>query len=122
MRPQRLRKRIEKLDRDRRTILHKLMHPEEMVAGSVYEVHKKCGNPNCRCARGRKHGPFACLSVTKSGRRKLIFVRREDEPWVKVQAAKYREYQKMMARVRKMNDTILELLKQLRDSMLKDYS
>lgn len=48
--------------------------------------------------------------------------RRRDEAWVKVQTIKYRKYQKMMARVRKMNDAIFELLKQLRDGKLKTYS
>ena len=122
MQPSKLRRKIEKLDKDRRRLLQKLIRPEEMVAGSIYQVYKRCGNPNCRCARERKHGPFTCLSVTDSGRRRLIFVRRQDEAWVKVQATKYREYQKMMARVRKMNDEIFELLKQLRDSKSKTYS
>ena len=122
MQPSKLRRKIEKLDKERGRLLQKLIRPEEMVAGSIYQVHKRCGNPNCRCARGRKHGPFTCLSVSDSGRRRVIFVRRQDEIWVKVQATKYREYQKMMARVRKLNDAIFELLKQLRDGRLKTYS
>ena len=122
MQASRLRSKIESLDKERRRLLRELMRPEEMVAGSIYETYKKCGNPNCRCAKGIKHGPFTCLSVTDSGKRRLVFVRRQDEAWVKVRATRYRTYQKMMACVRKMNDEIFELLKELRNSKLKTYS
>lgn len=121
MQASKLRSKIERLDRRRRRLLKKLMCPEDMVAGSIYQAYKRCGNPNCRCAKGRRHGPFTSLSVTQKGKRRLIFVRRDDEAWVRTQATRYREYQKMMARVRKMNDEIFELLKKLRDNKLKNY-
>lgn len=122
MRPSRVRQKIHRLDKKRRLLLEKLVHPEEMVAGSLYQVYKKCGNPACRCASGKKHGPFTCLSVADAGKRRLVFVRRKDEARVKPQATRYREYQKMMAQTRKMNNEIFELLKILRDTKLRKYS
>jgi len=121
MQPYRIKHKIRQLDTRRRHLLARLMQPEEMVAGSVYRVYKKCGNPRCRCTKGEKHGPFTCLSLTDRGKRKLVFVRRDDEVWVKLRATRYRRYQKMMANVRKMNDEIFELLKVLRDGKVNRY-
>ena len=50
-----------------------------MIAGSIYVVYKKCGNKNCRCAKGDLHGPFFYLSRKEEGKTKLTFVRRADE-------------------------------------------
>jgi len=42
-----------------------------MVDGSIYTVYKKCGNKNCRCAKGELHGPFKYLSKKVDGKTKL---------------------------------------------------
>ncbi len=28
------------------------------LTGSLIAEHKRCGKPNCRCARGELHGPY----------------------------------------------------------------
>ena len=36
----------------------------ETLRGSLIERYLTCGNPNCKCARGERHGPVWYLSVT----------------------------------------------------------
>src|SRR6267143_843711 len=36
----------------------------ETLRGSLIERYLPCGNPNCKCARGQRHGPVWYLSVT----------------------------------------------------------
>lgn len=49
----------------RREGLTKLMPPlEEVLRGSLMERYLTCGNPDCKCARGERHGPVWYLSVT----------------------------------------------------------
>ena len=36
----------------------------EFVRGSLIERYLTCGNPNCKCASGERHGPNWYLSVT----------------------------------------------------------
>jgi hypothetical protein len=49
----------------RRDGLVKLLPPvKESLRGSLIERYLTCGNPNCKCARGERHGPVWYLSVT----------------------------------------------------------
>jgi hypothetical protein len=116
-----LRKRIARLEKKRKLLIDRLTEPGEMVAGSIYKTYRKCGKPGCRCARGELHGPFLCLSITERGVRRLTHIRREDEEWVGSRAENYREYQKALAQLAKMNRQLLEVLRELRDRSLKTY-
>ena len=37
---------------------------EEILRGSLVERYVTCGNLNCKCARGERHGPIWYLTVT----------------------------------------------------------
>ena len=51
--------------RQRRGGLVAQMPPlEEVLRGSLVERYLRCGKPNCKCARGRRHGPLWYLTVT----------------------------------------------------------
>ncbi|MGH9631157.1 MAG: DUF6788 family protein [Bryobacteraceae bacterium] len=51
--------------RQRRAGLTKQLPPlAEVLRGSLMERYLTCGNPDCKCARGERHGPVWYLSVT----------------------------------------------------------
>lgn len=51
--------------RNRRQGLTQRLPPlAEILRGSLMERYLTCGNPNCKCARGERHGPVWYLSVT----------------------------------------------------------
>lgn len=51
--------------RNRREGLTKLLPPlGEILRGSLMERYLTCGKPDCKCARGERHGPIWYLSVT----------------------------------------------------------
>lgn len=51
--------------RKRREGLSKALPPlQEILRGSLMERYLTCGNPDCKCARGERHGPVWYLSVT----------------------------------------------------------
>jgi len=51
--------------RNRREGLTKLLPPlRDILRGSLTERYLTCGKPECRCARGERHGPFWYLSVS----------------------------------------------------------
>jgi hypothetical protein len=51
--------------RKRREGLTKQLPPlAEVLRGSLMERYLTCGNPDCKCARGERHGPVWYLSVT----------------------------------------------------------
>ncbi len=49
----------------RRAGLLKVLPPlAETLRGSLIERYLTCGKPNCKCARGKRHGPVWYLTVT----------------------------------------------------------
>src|ERR1700756_2785867 len=49
----------------RRDGLARLLPPlGEVLRGSLMERYLTCGKPDCKCARGERHGPVWYLSVT----------------------------------------------------------
>jgi hypothetical protein len=51
--------------RNRREGLTKRLPPlGEILRGSLMERYLTCGHPDCKCARGERHGPVWYLSVT----------------------------------------------------------
>jgi hypothetical protein len=40
-----------------------------VLRGSLIERFKRCGNPGCKCAEGKGHGPKYYLSVSRPGGR-----------------------------------------------------
>ena len=51
--------------RKRREGLTKSLPPlAEILRGSLMERYMTCGKPDCKCARGERHGPIWYLSVT----------------------------------------------------------
>ena len=51
-----------------------------MVAGSLSEVTRQCGDPSCACARdpSRRHGPHLYLKFSASGKAHSVYVPAED--------------------------------------------
>jgi len=52
------------LRKRRRGLTQLLPSLEEILRGSLMERYLTCGNPDCKCARGERHGPVWYLSVT----------------------------------------------------------
>jgi hypothetical protein len=51
--------------RNRRQGLTKLLPPlQHILRGSLTERYLTCGKPECKCARGERHGPVWYLSVS----------------------------------------------------------
>lgn len=119
----RLRKKIWQLDTERKKLQDSLLKAKGLFLGTYYKVYKQCGNPICkRCRReGLKHGPFKALSYTHEGKLKTVFVRKKDEVAVSQGTWRYRNYQKNLKRIRKINKEILEILKTVREKNTKRY-
>ena len=116
-----IRKNIINLKTQREKILYYLLNAHEMIDGSIYTVYKKCGNKNCRCAKGSLHGPFKYLSKKVDGVTKLTFIRRADEPNIEIMATDYRKYITHMARLAKIDKKIYEMVVMIKKIKTSSY-
>ena len=61
---------IASLRKRRKMLIQRIKHSDfAVLRGSLIERFKRCGNPKCKCARGKGHGPKYYLSVSKPGSR-----------------------------------------------------
>ncbi|MHB8277764.1 MAG: DUF6788 family protein [Candidatus Humimicrobiaceae bacterium] len=116
-----LRKTIYLLEQQRQKAITYLLHPKDMVSGSIYSTYKKCGNKRCRCAKGELHGPFNYISKRVDGKTILTFVRRADENKITKMSENYREYIKVIAGLNKIDKKIYDNVKKIKEAKTKDY-
>ena len=79
--------------------LRGLKLPAEALPGSLSLTHRRCGKPNCRCAKGEGH-PVWQLTFMAEGRKRVEQV---PEDWVE-------EVQRRVAEGRAFKDAVAEAL------------
>ena len=92
--------------------LRRLQRSEPMVQGSFYLLRRKCGKPNCRCARGELH-PAYVLTRSEAGKDRLYPVPKAQRAEVRKRAAEYRRYQRARAVLVKRHLHLLALVDQI---------
>jgi hypothetical protein len=65
-------------ERGARSRAAKLVHDRPLIIGSLVEMARTCGKPNCKCTRGEKHMSWY-LALRHKGKRKMIHIPRECE-------------------------------------------
>ena len=78
-----------------------------VMRGSVVELETKCGNKNCKCARGEPHRQ-AYFSAKVEGKTRLLFLGRRRLPEAELYVGNHRRMQELVER---MTLAYMELLK-----------
>jgi hypothetical protein len=99
------------------TTLRRLQRSQPMVQGSFYLLRRKCGKPNCRCARGQLH-PAYVLTRSQAGKDRLYPVPKGERAEVRKWAAEYRRYQRARAMLVKRHLRLLVLVDQIAEQRL----
>jgi hypothetical protein len=81
-----------------------------VMRGSVVTLGSKCGNPRCRCARGKKHQQYY-FSVTKEGKTKLIFL---GKTRLNIATEYANNYRKLLDIADEISDINREIIKNLK--------
>ena len=92
--------------------LRRLQRSEPMIQGSFYLLRRKCGKPNCRCARGQLH-PAYVLTRSEAGKDRLYRVPKDQRAAVRQWAAEYRRYQRARAVLGRRHLQLLALVDQM---------
>ena len=97
--------------------LRRLQRSNPMVQGSFYLLRRKCGKPNCRCARGQLHGSYV-VTRSEQGKDRLYTVAKDQRARIRQQTAEYRRYQRARAVLIKRHVKLLALVDQLAQQRL----
>lgn len=112
---------LRELQQERRRLVRRLKREGELAVGSVSLVHRKCGNPNCRCAQGQGHPQTLFLFTDKEGRRRCKFVRRADGPRMLQAGDRYREFRGDLKQLRAIDRREKQILMALLEMQAIHY-
>ena len=91
----------------RRRLAARLGNVEQLLAGSLVEQTRRCGKPDCRCAAGEPHGPYAYFAPRPAGRGRLRYVPTELVAAVRARLRRGEQVQAVLAEISAINAELL---------------
>jgi hypothetical protein len=107
-----VRKRVHALLLEQRGLVRGLLRLRAQLAGSLFTRYGECGKQGCCCQQGDKHGPYYVLSSKVEGRSSFVYLAGEHVGEAKDLVTRSREFRKGLARLRKVNQTLVVALRQ----------
>jgi hypothetical protein len=80
-----------------------------MVKGNVYELARKCGKPNCACARGELHRSMV-LTWSEQGKSRIFSVPPERLADLEMKSEEYLRFRRTRAQVTEICKKILGVI------------
>jgi Family of unknown function (DUF6788) len=99
-------------------LLHRLSRPRPMVQGSFYLQKRRCGNPNCRCARGDLHEAWV-ITRKAGGKGRTYMVPAEERARLRQLTLEHRQSIRGRAVLRRRQAQLLALVDQLAQQRLE---
>jgi len=116
-----LRKKIYELNKRRFDAISRVLHTKPYIAAQVYERYKKCGSPNCKCAKGELHGPYLWIYQKKKGQKVIsTTVAKGKAAEAKEMARRYEELLRLRQQIRESDQKVNELLNEYETTMEKE--
>ena len=116
-----LKKRISDINRRRFDSIGRVLSTKPFIAAQVYERYKKCGNSNCKCAKGELHGPFLWIYQKKKDQKVVsTTVNKDKASEAKELAASYEKLLRLRRQIREADKKINELLNEYESHMEKE--
>src|SRR6266699_664158 len=104
---------LEVLERLRKT-LEVVLARSPLVKGSVYQIARRCGTPNCRCTRGQLHRNMV-LTWSEQGRSHMRSIPRARVAELRQKSAEYLRFRRARAEVSVLHKKILKVLDQIQE-------
>jgi hypothetical protein len=105
----RLRQALREYLRDLEQSLNVVFGRTPMVKGNVYELARKCGKPNCACARGELHRSMV-LTWSDQGKHRIFSIPPEKLADLRIKSEEYLRFRRARARVTEICKKILGIM------------
>jgi len=93
-------------------ILKQLLRDQPLTPGSFYLQKRRCGKPNCRCARGQLHTAWV-ITRSQDGATRTFMVPAQERARLRQLTWEYRRYHRARALLTKRHGQIVALADQL---------
>ena len=78
-----------------------------VLVGSLSEQTRRCGRPECRCAQGQPHGPYAYFTPKPAGRGRARYVPAGLVAMVRARLARGEQVATLLAEISAINAELL---------------
>jgi len=106
--------REESLCGKRGRLTRQLTQVEEMLSGTLVKKYLRCGKANCKCQKGRGHGPKYYISDKSEGLTRMLYVPQQMLTDVRRQLRLFRKFKKLGREISETNRKLLLLEKNKR--------
>jgi len=81
---------MERREKDLLSKITRILNYSEYIHANLFIMERVCGNKNCRCIReGKKHKSIYLATMTKDGKRKMVYIPRRLEGKAKEYTERY---------------------------------
>jgi len=102
-------RKIAGLKRRRKNLVEKLVNLHAVMPGSLYKRFTECGNANCRCKKGQRHGPHYYIAVMMEGRQRQFYVPDHLSDKVKQWQDNYKHIQDLLHQIASINRELMRI-------------
>ncbi len=96
-----------KLQEEKMILVEKIHSLANVIRGSIYEMKRFCGKPNCKCKKTETPHRSMALSFSYKGQTKLIPIKKEQIPGIKARMNDYKELKAAIAELTRINAELL---------------
>ena len=96
-----------KLMRQRQKLVQQLPRNARLIKGSLVELYRTCGKPNCCCLKGEKHRSLY-LSRSREGKTTMTYIPAAYERPVRQAVARYHTLLDISAAISEINLAIMK--------------
>jgi len=100
--------------------LRALQRDLPMVQGSFYRLRRKCGKPNCRCARGELHESWV-ITRSEQGQDRIYSIPADQRAQLRQWTGEYRRYQRARAVLVKRHLKLVQLIDRMAELRLRSW-
>lgn len=112
---------LSRLEAEIATHVARLAQNEPILIGSISQVLRTCGKPNCRCAQSPCHPHVVLMSVTV-GKRRCQLVRKADVDETTEKVQRYRECRSALKKIKALHKKWYNLLHAILEARNEPYS
>ena len=95
---------MSRMEKDLLSKITRLLNYSEYIHANLITMERVCGNKNCRCMReGKKHKSLYLATMTREGKRKMIYIPRKLEGKAKEYVDRYFKIKEGLERVSDIN-------------------
>jgi len=95
------------LKKEKLKVVDKIHSLDNAIKGSVYEMKRFCGKPNCACAKTKIPHTSLVLSFSYKGKTRLIPIKKEQISGIKARISNYRELKAAIDELTRINAELL---------------